>query len=152
MSWRTLPGGADSGVPPVWAECLRGVDAVVHAAARTEFWGDVAGFRAHRRCGCVHRSAARPRGRRVKLAIEHALRSAASQGTTLVILRPPPVRGAGMDIAETAADAARGRFVWIDDGRHIADFVHVDNLADAVAHSLTRGFHVVSYYVTDGAP
>ncbi|MFE5111320.1 NAD-dependent epimerase/dehydratase family protein [Streptomyces sp. NPDC056663] len=178
----------DSAASPAWLESLHDVDAVVHAAARMEFWGDDAGFRAdnHDPAVALHAAAVAakvPRfvlisaagvstgsqravvvdentdnGKpviaycRVKLATEHALRAAASQGTTLVILRPPLVWGAGMNIAETAADAAKGRFMWIDGGRHLADFVHVDNLADAVLLALTHGHHGVPYYVTDGSP
>ncbi|MFE5110591.1 NAD-dependent epimerase/dehydratase family protein [Streptomyces sp. NPDC056663] len=140
----------DSAASPAWLESLHDVDAVVHAAARMEFWGDDAGFRAdnHDPAVALHAAAVAakvPRfvlisaagvstgsqravvvdentdnGKpviaycRVKLAAEHALRAAASQGTTLVILRPPLVWGAGMNIAETAADTAKGRFTWID--------------------------------------
>jgi nucleoside-diphosphate-sugar epimerase len=179
--------GDESG-PPAWLELLPDVDAVVHAAARMEFWGDDAGFRADNHDPSVALHAATVAAKvprfvlisaagvstgtqraavvdentdngtpviaycRVKLATENALRAAASQGTTLVILRPPFVWGAGMNIAETAAAAAKGRFMWIDGGRHIVDFIHVDNLADAVLLALTKGDHGVPYYVTDGTP
>lgn len=182
----TEASGSDE--PPAWLEYLHDVDAVVHAAARMEFWGDDAGFRADNHDPTVALHAAAVAAKvprfvlisaagvstgtqritvvdedtdngtpviaycRIKLATENALCSTASQGTTLVILRPPLVWGAGMNIAETAADAAKGRFVWIDGGRHIVDFIHVDNLADAVLLALTEGHHGVPYYVTDGAP
>jgi len=178
----------DPAAPPAWLDRLHDVDAVVHAAARMEFWGDDAGFRAdnHDPTVALHAAAVAaevPRfvlisaagvstgtqritvvdedtdnGTpviaycRVKLATEDALRGVASPRTTLVILRPPMVWGAGMNIAETAADAAEGRFLWIDDGRHTVDFIHVGNLADAVLLALTRGHHGVPYYVTDGTP
>lgn len=183
-----LAGLDDSAALPVWLEDLHNVDAVVHAAARMEFWGDDAGFRADNHDPAValhaaaieaevprfvlisaagvststHRTAVVDENTdngtpliaycRIKLATENALRSAASQGTTLVILRPPLVWGAGMNIAETAADAAKGRFVWVDNGRHIVDFIHVDNLSDAVVLALAQGRHGVPYYVTDGSP
>ncbi|MBU6534549.1 NAD-dependent epimerase/dehydratase family protein [Streptomyces sp. NPDC057245] len=90
---------------------------------------------------------------RVKLATENALRGAASAGMTLVILRPPLVWGPGpASLADAVRIAGTGRWLWIDDGRHIMDFVHVGNLADAVVLSLTRGRHGAPYYVTDGAP
>ncbi|MFI1094876.1 NAD-dependent epimerase/dehydratase family protein [Streptomyces sp. NPDC020917] len=182
----TEQGG--SAPPPAWLDHLYDVDAVVHAAARMEFWGDDAGFRAdnHDPTLALHAAAVAagvprfvlisaagvstgtPRMTvvdedtdngtpvsaycRVKLATEDALRAVASPGTTLVILRPPMVWGAGMNIAGTAADAARGRFLWIDGGRHTVDFVHVGNLADAVLLALTRGRHGAPYYVTDGTP
>ncbi|MDQ0791413.1 NAD(P)-dependent oxidoreductase [Streptomyces sp. B3I8] len=89
---------------------------------------------------------------RTKLATEEALRGTASQATTLLILRPPLVWGPGMNLTEMAAVAARGRFLWIDGGRRVIDFIHVDNLADAVLLTLEHGHHGVPYYVTDGAP
>ncbi|GGJ58002.1 3-beta hydroxysteroid dehydrogenase [Streptomyces brasiliensis] len=178
----------DSAAHPAWLGYLHNVDAVVHAAARMEFWGDDAGFRAdnHDPTVALHAAAAEAKVPRfvfisaagvstgtqrtavvdentdngtpvtaycrIKLATENALRSTASQGTTLVILRPPFIWGAGMNIAKMAADAAKGRFLWIDAGRHIMDFIHVDNLADAVLLALTQGHHGVPYYVTDGTP
>lgn len=178
----------DPAAVPAWLGHLYDVDAVVHAAARMEFWGDDAGFLAdnHAPTVALHAAAVAagvprfvlisaagvstgtPRMTvvdedtdngspvsayfRVELATEDALRGVASPGTTLVILRPPMVWGAGMNIAETAADAAKGRFLWIDGGRHTVDFLHVDNLAEAVLLALTRGHHGVPYYVTDGTP
>lgn len=181
-------GRRASAASPAWLEYLYDADAVVHAAARTEFWGGDAGFRAdnHDPTVALHAAAVAagvPRfvlisaagvstgtqrdsvvdestGNgtpaiafcRIKLATENAVRSAASPGTTLVILRPPLVWGAGMNIAETAAAAARGRFLWINAGRHVMDFIHVDNLADAVLLALVEGHHGSPYYVTDGTP
>ena len=55
-------------------------------------------------------------------------------------------------IAEMTDAARKGRFVWIDGGRHVMDFVHVDNLADAVALALVHGRHGAPYYITDGSP
>ena len=183
-----LVKGDDSAVSPAWLEYLHDVDAVVHAAARIEFWGGDAVFRAdnHDPSIALHAAAAAAKVSRfvlisaagvstgtqrsvvvdestdngtpvtayyrIKLATENALRTTATPGMTLVILRPPFVWGAGMNIAETAAEAAKGRFLWIDAGRHIVDFIHVGNLADAVLLALTEGRHGVAYYVTDGAP
>ena len=90
---------------------------------------------------------------RVKLATEDALRSADSPGTTLVVLRPPFIWGQGMTtLADAVEMARRGQFAWIDDGRHLTDFVHVGNLADAVVLALSNGRHGVPYYITDGSP
>lgn len=183
-----LTGGGDSTAPPAWLDHLHGVDAVVHAAARMEFWGDDAGFLAdnHEPAVALHAAAAAAKVSRfvlisaagvstgtqratevdettdngtpliaycrVKLATENALRAAATPGMTLVVLRPPFIWGAGMNFAETAADAAEGRFVWIDGGRRTVDFIHVGNLAEAVLLSLTCGDHGAPYYVTDGNP
>ncbi|WP_328491583.1 NAD(P)-dependent oxidoreductase [Streptomyces sp. NBC_00414] len=90
---------------------------------------------------------------RVKLATEHALRGSDSPGMTLIILRPPFIWGQGMTtLAEAVETARKGRFAWIDNGRHIMDFVHVENLADSVVLALSHGRHGVPYYVTDGSP
>jgi nucleoside-diphosphate-sugar epimerase len=184
-----LAGQGDLAVPPAWLDHLHDVDAVVHAAARMEFWGDDAGFRADNYDPTVALHAAAAEAGvsrfvlisasgvsigsqraavvdentdngtsaiaycRVKLATENALRDAASPGMTLVILRPPFIWGQGMTTMAEAVDAARkGRWMWIDHGRHIMDFVHVDNLADAIVLALTHGHHGTPYYVTDGTP
>ncbi|MFD2351039.1 NAD-dependent epimerase/dehydratase family protein [Nonomuraea ferruginea] len=90
---------------------------------------------------------------RVKLATERALLAARSGKTELVVLRPPFIWGRGMKtINEMVEVAEAGRFAWIDDGKHIADFVHVENLASAAILALTRGRHKGVYYVTDGTP
>ncbi|MFF1692032.1 NAD-dependent epimerase/dehydratase family protein [Streptomyces sp. NPDC058257] len=184
-----LAGQGGPAVPPAWLDHLRDVDAVVHAAARMEFWGDDAGFRAdnHEPTVALHAAAAAAGVSRfvlisaagvsigtqraavvdentddgtsalaygrVKLATENALRDAASPATTLVILRPPFIWGAGMTTMADAVESARkGGWMWIDQGRHTMDFVHVGNLADAAVLALTRGRHGTPYYVTDGAP
>jgi nucleoside-diphosphate-sugar epimerase len=90
---------------------------------------------------------------RVKLATERALLAADTPEMETVILRPPFIWGAGMTTVNEMADAAKaGRFMWIDHGRHIMDFVHVANLAHAVGRALTLGRHGGIYYVTDGTP
>jgi nucleoside-diphosphate-sugar epimerase len=90
---------------------------------------------------------------RVKLATERALLEAHNGNTELVVLRPPFIWGRGMStINEMAEVAEAGRFAWIDHGKHIVDFVHVQNLVGAVLLALTRGRHRGVYYVTDGTP
>ncbi len=90
---------------------------------------------------------------RVKLATEKALLAAPAGDTGTIILRPPFVWGAGMAAIEQMAAAVRGgQFAWIDNGRHTMDFIHVDNLAHAIALSIARGTPGSVYYVTDGAP
>ncbi|CDO07411.1 NAD(P)-dependent oxidoreductase [Mycolicibacterium cosmeticum] len=174
---------------PAWLDRLRTVDAVVHAAARMDFWGPDAGFRAdnHEPTVALHAAAARAGVSRfvlisaagvslgsqraavvdettddgtpniaycrVKLETERALRGTPTPGMSLVILRPPFIWGPGIGTIADAVDrAARGQWVWLDNGRHIMDHVHVDNLAEAVALSLTRGRDGAIYYVTDGHP
>ncbi|MQA35690.1 hypothetical protein [Modestobacter roseus] len=53
---------------------------------------------------------------------------------------------------DLVAAAEAGRSAWIDGGRHVVDVIHVDDLADAIALTLTRGEPGGTYYVTDGAP
>ena len=112
-----------------------------------------------RRGEVAHVSETTPTGRpiiaygRVKLATEQALAELATPGMTLVTLRPPFVWGTGMTtLTEAAKAAAAGQFAWIDHGRHVIDFVHVENLAAATTDALTRGADRGVYYVTDGSP
>ncbi|HMO10157.1 MAG TPA: NAD(P)-dependent oxidoreductase [Actinotalea sp.] len=89
---------------------------------------------------------------RVKLATERALLGTPAGSTELVVLRPPFIWGRGMATIEGFVEAAEtGRFAWVDQGRHIVDMVHVDNLVAAAVLGLTRGRHR-GVYVTDGAP
>jgi nucleoside-diphosphate-sugar epimerase len=112
-----------------------------------------------RRGEVAHVSETTPTGRpiiaygRVKLATERALAELATPGMTLVTLRPPFVWGTGMTtLTEAAKAATAGRFAWIDHGRHVIDFVHVENLAAATTDALTGGTDRGVYYVTDGSP
>ncbi|MEU8395330.1 NAD(P)-dependent oxidoreductase [Nonomuraea sp. NPDC048892] len=90
---------------------------------------------------------------RVKLATERALLKSPSENTELVVLRPPFIWGRGMTTINDMVEVAEaGRFAWIDHGRHIVDFVHVENLAAAAILALTRGHHGGVYNVTDGTP
>jgi nucleoside-diphosphate-sugar epimerase len=179
--------GGDS--DPQWPGALRGVDAVVHAAAHMEFWGpDRLFMRVNHEPGvALHRLAAtsgvarfvlisaasvssgsqraavvdertdegRPNTAysRVKLATERALLGASTPSMATLALRPPFIWGAGMaTAAQFVAAVEAGRFAWIDHGRHIMDFIHVDNLAQATLLALTRGHAGNAYYVTDGTP
>lgn len=90
---------------------------------------------------------------RVKLATERALLAADGKDTELVVLRPPFIWGRGMTTIDEIAELAEaGRFAWIDHGRHVVDFVHVENLAGAIRLALTQGRAGGVYYVSDGNP
>ncbi|CAN3130653.1 NAD-dependent epimerase/dehydratase family protein [Mycobacterium sp. smrl_JER01] len=90
---------------------------------------------------------------RIKLETERTLLSAVTPTMTTVALRPPFIWGAGMStLDEFVSTVKAGRFSWIDNGSHTVDFVHVDNLAEAVRLALTRGAAGRAYYVTDGTP
>lgn len=184
-----LVGRDGPATAPAWLDHLQDVDAVVHAAARMEFWGPDAVFRTDNQEPTVALHAAAAAAGvsrfvlisaagvstggqratvvdentdngtpniaycRVKLATENALRSAETPGMTLIILRPPFIWGSGLTtITDAVAAAKKGRWMWIDEGRHTIDYVHVDNLADSVALSLTHGRHRAVYYITDGNP
>jgi nucleoside-diphosphate-sugar epimerase len=175
--------------PPEWTSVLTGCDAVIHSAARMEFWGPDAGFRRDNFVPTValHEAAAAAgvgrfvlisaasvstgsqraavvdentdNGRannaysRVKLATEQALLSADTPAMDTVVLRPAFIWGAGMTTVTELADLARtGGWTWIDQGRHIMDFIHVRNLAAAAELALTRGRPGGIYYITDAAP
>jgi nucleoside-diphosphate-sugar epimerase len=179
------PGGA----PPRWTSVLNECEAVIHVAARMEFWGPDAGFRRDNYVPTValHQAAAaagvrrfvlisaasvstgsqraavvdentdngRPNNAysRVKLATEQALLSAYTPTMDTVVLRPPFIWGAGMNTVVEMADLAQsGGWTWIDQGRHVMDFIHVDNLADAAELALTRGRPAAIYYITDATP
>ncbi len=182
------PGGSPARASrPAWLAVLDRCAAVIHAAARMEFWGPDAGFERdnHRPAVSLFNVAAAagverfvlisaaavstdrrlepalvdettPTGRpiiaygRVKLGTERALAGIATPGMTLITLRPPFIWGKGMTTLREVADS--GRFAWIDNGRHIMDLVHVDNLATATAAALSRGRDRGVYYITDGAP
>lgn len=90
---------------------------------------------------------------RVKLATERALLLAPSDVTETIVLRPPFIWGAGMTTLEQVVAAVRGgQFAWVDRGRHLVDFIHVDNLAHATELALDHGRPGGVYYVSDGAP
>lgn len=90
---------------------------------------------------------------RVKQATEQALLSAPSKDTELIILRPPFVWGPGMNSLDEMAQAVKdGQWAWIDHGDRTLDFVHVENLADAISLALEHGTPRHTYYVTDDHP
>ncbi len=90
---------------------------------------------------------------RIKLATERTLLNAVTPTMTTVALRPPFIWGAGMStLDQFVASVEAGQFSWIDNGRHTVDFIHVDNLTEAVRLALTRGRPGRAYYVTDGTP
>lgn len=180
---------APNGEQAEWTGVLNECDAVIHGAARMEFWGPDTGFRRDNYVPTValHMAAAaagvgrfvlisaasvssgsqraavvdegtdngRPNTAysRVKLATEQAVLSADTPTMSTVVLRPPFIWGAGMTTVTELADLARaGGWTWIDRGRHVMDFVHVDNLAGAADLALTRGRAAGIYYITDGRP
>jgi nucleoside-diphosphate-sugar epimerase len=90
---------------------------------------------------------------RVKQATEQALLSAPSKDTELIILRPPFIWGTGMNSLDQMVQAVEtGQWAWIDHGRRTIDFVHVENLAEAISLALHHGTPGHTYYITDDHP
>ncbi len=90
-------------------------------------------------------------GRGKKLAEQALLTHAGA--TTLIILRPPFIWGAGDHQSGALLDKVRQRrFVWVDQGESPMEMVHVDNLVEAIRLAMNRGMHKSIYYVTDDHP
>ncbi|MBM7080838.1 NAD-dependent epimerase/dehydratase family protein [Micromonospora humida] len=91
---------------------------------------------------------------RVKLRTEQELLALPHGNTSLVVIRPPFLWGRGMThtLQGFVDSVEAGRFSWIDGGRHMVDFCHVDNLAHIITLALDRGDHGLVCYVTDGSP
>ncbi|TDC59919.1 NAD(P)-dependent oxidoreductase [Micromonospora sp. KC207] len=91
---------------------------------------------------------------RVKLRTEQELLALPHGNTSLVVIRPPFLWGRGMThtLQGFIDSVEAGRFSWIDGGRHMVDFCHVDNFAHIITLALDRGDHGLICYVTDGSP
>ncbi len=90
---------------------------------------------------------------RVKQATEQALLSAPAKDTELIILRPPFVWGTGMNSLDQMVQSVKaGQWAWIDHGARTLDFVHVENLAQAISLALDHGTAGHVYYITDDHP
>jgi nucleoside-diphosphate-sugar epimerase len=88
-----------------------------------------------------------------KKAAELALIAAYARtpGCEPILLRPTFIWAHDAPALTTLRDKMRkGEFVWIDQGRHPFEAVHVDNVALAVSAALTRGTPAKPYLVTDG--
>ncbi|RZU47446.1 hypothetical protein EV700_0408 [Fluviicoccus keumensis] len=90
-------------------------------------------------------------GKAKKLA-EQSLLSHAGP-TTLIILRPTFIWGAGESQLDTLLEKVRkGQFVWVDHGHAPMEHVHVDNVVEAIRLAMNRGLHKGIYFVTDDQP
>ena len=104
--------------------------------------------------GADHPPASEPNsfyGRSKKLAEEAIL---AFEGPIeRVILRPTFIWGPGSGTAALLAEKARGgQFMWVDQGAHPFEAVHVDNVVEAIVKSLSAGKSGRAYLVTDDTP
>lgn len=73
--------------------------------------------------------------------------------TTCIILRPTFIYGEDDSFSVTLENMVKNKkFTWVDNGEHLMERVHVDNVVEAVVCSLQRGQHKEAYLITDGAP
>ena len=88
---------------------------------------------------------------RTKLAAETKVLAANSHSMVTLALRPPFIWGHGHSMTNTMREAvARGRWMWINQGKHDLSTVHVKNLCAAIIASLREGNGGEVYYITDG--
>lgn len=73
--------------------------------------------------------------------------------TEIIILRPTFIWGPGCPALDTISEKVKfGKFAWIDQGQANFEAVHVENVAEAIALSLTKGKNRHIYFVTDNEP
>jgi nucleoside-diphosphate-sugar epimerase len=89
-----------------------------------------------------------------KARAEQAVRDANGAELETVVVRPRLVWGAGdTTILPALVEAVRrGRFSWIDGGRHRTSTTHVDNAVHGLVLGAERGRPGGVYFVTDGEP
>ncbi|MEA2350152.1 MAG: hypothetical protein QOG86_1093 [Thermoleophilaceae bacterium] len=89
-----------------------------------------------------------------KAQAEQAVRDANAEGFETVVVRPRFVWGVGdASILPSLKQAVeRGRFSWIDGGRHRTSTTHVDNPGVGLGLGAERGRPGEVYFVTDGEP
>lgn len=87
-------------------------------------------------------------GRAKKNAEEFLLSSNFSM--EIIVIRPTFIWGSGSSaIATIASKVKSGQFIWVDDGKASFEAVHVENVAEAIILSLTKGKNREIYFVTD---
>lgn len=89
-----------------------------------------------------------------KARAEQAVRAAAGDGFETVVVRPRFVWGVGdTTVLPSLVEAVnRGRFSWIDGGRHRTSTTHVENAVEGLVLGAERGRSGEAYFVTDGEP
>lgn len=71
----------------------------------------------------------------------------------IIVLRPTFIWGPACPALSTIANKVNsGEFAWIDHGKTSFEAVHVENVSEAVALSITKGRDRQIYFVTDGEP
>jgi nucleoside-diphosphate-sugar epimerase len=89
-----------------------------------------------------------------KAKAEALVREAPGGGFETVVVRPRFVWGAGDTtlLPEMVTAVKRGRWAWINGGRHRTSITHVDNVVEGLLAAAERGRPGEAYFVTDGEP
>lgn len=70
--------------------------------------------------------------------------------TECIILRPAFMWGKGMPMLEEIIDKIdSGRFTWVNKGNAVIEWVHVENVVNAIMCALNKGEDKSIYYITD---
>lgn len=78
---------------------------------------------------------------------------AADGALVTTIIRPTFIWGPGVPALATMLDKVkRGQFVWLSKGRAMMEWVHVDNVVEAIVLALNKAQKSAVYYVTDDDP
>jgi len=86
---------------------------------------------------------------RAKQLAEQALLQGVSE-TECIIIRPTFMWGKGMpELDKIIRRIDSGSFRWVDQGKTVIDWVHVENVVEAIVCALQHGQDKSIYYVTD---
>jgi nucleoside-diphosphate-sugar epimerase len=89
---------------------------------------------------------------RAKQLAEKRLLAGVSE-TECIILRPTFIWGKGMPMLEEIIDAIdSGKFTWVGNGNTVIEWVHVENVVNAIVCALERGQDKGIYFITDDNP
>ena len=73
--------------------------------------------------------------------------------TECLILRPTFIWGKGMPVLNELVDTIdTGRFTWVGNGTTVIEWVHVENVVNAIVCALERGDDKGVYFITDENP
>jgi nucleoside-diphosphate-sugar epimerase len=89
-----------------------------------------------------------------KARAEQAVLAANGGAFETVVVRPRFVWGLGDTtlLPRIVELARRGRFAWIDGGRHLTSTTHVENTVEGLVRGAAQGRPGNAYFVTDGEP
>ena len=172
-----------------WEEHLKGIDVVVHCAAKVDMWGEWEDYYSHNTLATQSLLEAAERqgvkrfvhissesvlqdrdalvdidetlpyplepnslyGKSKMLAEQAVLNHQGSLAT--IILRPTFIYGPDDTFSGTLREMVQSKkFTWVDQGRHLFERVHVENVVEAILCALEQGRHQEVYMITDGEP